>query len=132
MSNKENEMIKCYKEALELISQGSYDATKVLLELAKENPLMFIRCVNKTQVIKDDNYQILEKACQYLISKRPIEAIKLIRESFDFGLKEARDICDKVRYTMTGDCQSISNPDLPRYDQEKVYYKMVSIIKTLE
>lgn len=94
-----NSIIDSYKCVIEIINNGDYDANKIAILLAKENPDLFVKLHNyevETILPEKKMYQFALK--NYLANgKQPIQTIKDLRFEFNIGLKEAKDIIDKVR-----------------------------------
>ena len=83
-----------YKKAIDLlIGMGNVEKEKLAVELAKHHPSIFIKLVEgkgkEEEGMLDNNIVFIVNA---LNEGRRVDAIKGIREYWDYGLKEALDI----------------------------------------
>jgi hypothetical protein len=93
---------------LELAAEGSRpaptnDEPESMLQAIRERKQQAdvkVAYTNGGQQVARGNRDTLTKVLQALRSKAPIPAIKLLRERFGYGLRDAKDIVDAVRLTM--------------------------------
>lgn len=89
---------KDYQEAIDFLLNKNrpIDFEKVVVELAKKHPKIFLSIVKQERNV----FAVLNKeswmsyARQRLVDGQKVEAIKEIRSATGFGLKEAKDIAD--------------------------------------
>jgi hypothetical protein len=89
-----------YLRVIDEIVNPTVSSDKIALTLAKNHPDIFILIVNEiNSKIPALTWHI--KVANLIIENQKIDAIKCIRENTGLGLKEAKDIADKVNYEFT-------------------------------
>ncbi len=89
-------------QLVNFLISSSYDAHKIVEELAKRDPSLFVELVNSTSEPKVPNDQIEPKpwvgpVIYALRNRGAIPAIKALRElKVGLGLREAKDIIDNL------------------------------------
>ena len=95
--------IKDYQDAIDLLIAGNLNYEKIVVELVKKNPKLFLSIVTPQR----EMFAILAKDAwmgdvrNFLSNGQKVEGIKLIRERLGHGLKEAKDIADYAIYIMS-------------------------------
>lgn len=90
-------MSKFYKQALSIIADGNFDARSIAIQLAQENPSLFMKfCSPKVQEPTVPNWFItnIVKICK----NNPVQAIKNLREVSHIGLWEAKQVVNEIRH----------------------------------
>ena len=84
--------MNAYQAAIEIVSTEQ-DWKALVLEVAKNKPQILVDA--QKSLLKNPEYQ-WHKECRDLCSEgRVIPAIRLCREKTGFGLKEAKEFCEK-------------------------------------
>lgn len=112
-----------YKLTIDLITGSLFDAKKIVVALAKENPELLIKLYRATTVTEPWQRDVVTAVYQ----SNPVSAIKTTRERTGLGLKEAKDIVDALRVHMSNNGYMLSVPShitpgpIPTGLNEKVY-----------
>lgn len=83
-----------YKRVIEILMNEEIDYKRVVVELAKREPEVFLRVVDCAPV------PWMEKAVESIKNGMLIEAIKDARNEADLPLKEAKDLIEKVAFAI--------------------------------
>jgi hypothetical protein len=83
-----------YKRVIEILMNEEIDYKRVVVELAKCEPEVFLRVVDRAPV------PWMEKAVEDIKNGMLIEAIKDARNQADLPLKEAKDLMEKVAFAI--------------------------------
>ncbi len=95
-------MSDSYKAVIEIIAGGMFDANKIAILLAKENPELFLQLNMKAPESHVQSLTQYEYAKDAFIRSghRQIFAIKDVRLKFTLSLMEAKHLVDQVRSDM--------------------------------
>lgn len=104
-----------YKQAIDILMAGTFDAKAVAVELAKNYPTIFVRLAASASAPKEDAWMLSVRA--KLVGGQKVEAIKEIRGETGLGLKEAKDMADNAQNRLL-----MSNPQLSYYDGAAVLH----------
>lgn len=97
--------MKPLEKALAVLDVYAFDTHKVLCELAEKFPVEFLKLTNKYPApAKNPAVSIAfsNEVCTHLLAGRKVNAIKLVRDEYGIGLKEAKGICDKMHAEVFG------------------------------
>ena len=84
-----------YIEVIDLLMNGDIDFRLIALNLAKEQPDVFVRLASKKM---PEPWAV--NAFRSLRSNQKVDGIKIIRAATGLGLKEAKDVADNVCWEM--------------------------------
>ena len=123
-----------FSKFVEVLANYSYDPSEVSLKLAQKYPKIFMELIGPIDDKIDDkidaNKVFLDGCINQIIRGDHIAAIKDLRTKCNLGLKEAKDIVDRVRYhlksigIMFGDYAY--NTILFTHQQETVYGALIN------
>lgn len=97
-----------YKQAIDILMAGDFNARNIAVELAKNYPTIFVKLANGV-TSKVEQWMI--DAHEFMARGAKVEAIKLIRTHTGLGLKEAKDISDNVQNLMAPHYGQLSHYD---------------------
>lgn len=83
-----------YEQVIEVISSRTHDSERMLTWIAKNEPEVFLRAHTASALVVSKDWA--RAVVQHLVDGNKVSAIKATRERTGLGLKEAKDICDKV------------------------------------
>lgn len=86
-----------YAEAIDILTSTSMEYRKVIFEIAKSHPAIFVKAYKKAY---PDIGLTLKDYAALIHDNQPIAAIKLYRERTGLGLKESKEFIDKLRAKM--------------------------------
>lgn len=98
MNTQEN-IVNNYSRAIDLLMDNAVDYRKIVIELAKVNPGLFVELATRNAPTPA-HLQWHRKVHEHILQDEMVSAIKLVREKKSLGLKEAKDICDSLRNVM--------------------------------
>lgn len=100
-----------YRQAIDIIVANQLNYEDLGVALAKENPALFVKLVAQQKDVDVPGVEQWQRdVYSHIIGGNMVNAIKLTREKTGFGLKEAKDVCDAVRYTLIAN-KRMSKPD---------------------
>ncbi len=85
-----------YAEAIELLMNGNVDLRQIAINLAKNDPVLFIQMVRGPKGSRFGAWQT-EVRDMIFRGNKMVDAIKLTRARTGMGLKEAKDVVDALR-----------------------------------
>lgn len=83
-----------FVQVISIISTRSYDAEKMLSWIAQNEPELFL-CAHKATAVTVSQ-EWARDTIRHLVSGNKVTSIKTLRERTGLGLKESKDICDKM------------------------------------
>lgn len=120
-------MTDSYKQVIDILTTADVDYKAIALELAKDNPGMFLRYHNKKRFVP----QWIKEVIDFLKNEKKVEAIRTLRAETKIGLKEAKDICDHLQNKLAkhGFCKFMPyDLNFLNSECETIYEKVVSFI----
>lgn len=88
---------KAYKEVIDILMEGDYDAKAMIVELAKKHPMIFLKVYGKVSDTADPELAAIKS---YLKDGKKIQAIREYRAISGLGLKESKDFVDTLETRM--------------------------------
>jgi ribosomal protein L7/L12 len=90
------------QKAVDVFDAQAFDAHRVLAVMAEKFPVEFLKLAVKypgvtLQKVTPVTHAIRNEVHAHLLSGDKVKAIKLIRAEHDLGLKEAKDVVDKIQ-----------------------------------
>lgn len=130
-------MINSYHEVIDTLIKGNIDYKQIVIDLAKENPELFLKLTKTHRLMSLDFSQNLKMTVQFARSGATVDAIKCLRIETGLGLKESKDIIERFQNwlieTNRTDTALVYKYNVPELlaQQERIFKSLVEIYQSI-